>query len=324
LVIAEKVYINRYYKYYYILIGKGEILILAKSLSQILIVDDNEDILFHLSIILEDNGFQVKTANNGKEALKILSEVTKRPDLIISDIMMPEMDGYDLFSKVSENPLWNLIPFIFLTAKITPEEIRFGKILGVDDYLTKPFSTEDLLAVIRGKIERAKKTAQIDLKVKELIFKLGDPQEIISEEEKEEVILLYVEWDDRVGPKVKKTYSIKNDFPFSLDKIGSQLFLAANFIYGNDNIVNAQGILLNIENINRSGYLFFDSIPQTSSRSGEDQFGLIVVAPKINYLQSLKIKAIFEKLSYKIKKNESWDENFYWKKLVKVLTSSSL
>ena len=89
----------------------------------ILIVDDNEDILFHLGIIIEENGYQTQTATSGADALELLSNIKELPDLIISDIMMPEMDGYEFFVEVSSNPLWYRIPFIFLTAKSTPEDI---------------------------------------------------------------------------------------------------------------------------------------------------------------------------------------------------------
>ena len=288
----------------------------------ILIVDDNQDISFHLKLILEDNSYRVETAKNGLEALELLSNLTSPPDLIISDIMMPIMDGYEFFSKVSENLMWNLIPFIFLTAKTTPEDIRLGKMLGVDDYLTKPFMKEDLIAIIHGKIERSKKTSLLDVKVTELLTNLNINQKSMTKDEISEIILLYVEWDDKIGPKVKTSYCVKNNFPFSIDKIGSQLFLAANFIYGYDNINHAQGLLLNIENIKRTGYLFFDSIPDSAQRAGEKQYGLIIIAPKINYLQSLRIRGIFEEISQEIKDHKKWDIKLFWKKIASIFTTS--
>jgi len=290
----------------------------------ILIVDDNRDILLHLKLILEDNSYQVESATNGIEALKLLSDLAIPPSLIISDIIMPKMDGYEFFSKVSEKSLWNLIPFIFLTAKTAPEDIRLGKMLGVDDYLTKPFITEDLIAVIHGKIERNKKTALVDLKVTELLTNLKINQDSMTEDEISEVILLFIEWDDKLGPKVKLSYSVKDKFPFSIDQIGSQLFLAANFIYGHDNIHHAQGLLMHIENINRTGYLFFDSFLDSSLRAGEDQYGLVLIAPRISYLQSLKIKRIFEEVSQRVKEKKNWDEKAYWERIAVVLTSQSL
>ena len=112
----------------------------------VLVVDDNKDILFNLKLLLESNNYLVETAETGEDALKVLSDLKNPPDIIISDIMMPKMDGYHFFETISENLKWNRIPFIFISALSTPEDIRLGKMLGVDDYLTKPFKEEDLLA----------------------------------------------------------------------------------------------------------------------------------------------------------------------------------
>ena len=105
----------------------------------ILVVEDNRDLLFSLNLILESNNYKSITSRNGKEALVILNELDQVPDIIISDIMMPEMDGYEFFKEISNSSRWNRIPFIFLSARSTPQDIRFGKLLGVDDYITKPF-----------------------------------------------------------------------------------------------------------------------------------------------------------------------------------------
>jgi len=112
----------------------------------LLIVDDNEDILFNLKIMLEKMEYEVVTARSGEEALNLLSSNDIIPEVIISDIMMPNMNGYEFFSAVSAHPSLNRVPFLFLTAKSTPEDIRLGKLLGVNDYITKPFNEEDLIA----------------------------------------------------------------------------------------------------------------------------------------------------------------------------------
>ena len=93
----------------------------------ILIVEDNVDLLYAIKLNLESNKFKVIAAKNGKNALNILSNLDEVPEVIISDIMMPEMDGYEFFTEVSKIPKVNQIPFIFLTAKSSPEDIRFGK-----------------------------------------------------------------------------------------------------------------------------------------------------------------------------------------------------
>ena len=132
----------------------------------ILVVDDNLEFLSGVELTLSMEGYQVWTATNGQEALYKLKaafqgegeeavSLDRLPDLILANIMMPLMDGHNFYERVLANPQLNHIPFIFLTAKSSQDDIRQGKELGVDDYLTKPFSPEDLLASIRGKLRRA-------------------------------------------------------------------------------------------------------------------------------------------------------------------------
>lgn len=120
--------------------------------SCILLVDDHPDLLYNLSLPLEIAGYQTLTAHNGLEALDILQ--TQKIDLILSDIVMPDMDGYELYHQVRENSAWINIPFLFLTGCLLDSEIRYGKELGVDDYLIKPIKTNHLLSVVRGKLKR--------------------------------------------------------------------------------------------------------------------------------------------------------------------------
>ena len=79
----------------------------------ILLVEDNPGVLLNITVTLEFNEYEVISATNGKEGLSTLAKIERLPDLIISDIMMPEMDGYEFFENVSENPKWNQIPFSF-------------------------------------------------------------------------------------------------------------------------------------------------------------------------------------------------------------------
>jgi len=114
-------------------------------------------------MILQHNECRVLTAENGIDALEKLKGVDELPDLIVSDIMMPKMDGYDFFKTLSESAVYCNIPFIFLTALDSPEDIRLGKMIGADDYLTKPINEDDLLATIAGKILRNKKNKRINV-----------------------------------------------------------------------------------------------------------------------------------------------------------------
>jgi two-component system sensor histidine kinase/response regulator len=119
----------------------------------VLVVEDNRVMLEGIRDVLEMDGYRVLTALDGQEALELLEQ--HHPDLIISDIMMPRLDGYHLFSAVRANSQWLKIPFIFLTAKNQRIDVRLGKQLGADDYLTKPFEAEDLLIVVKAKLARA-------------------------------------------------------------------------------------------------------------------------------------------------------------------------
>ena len=118
----------------------------------ILVVEDNLDMTAALKLALEMEGYQVLTAVDGLEAMRVLERVT--PDLIVADIMMPRMDGYELYKATHQDERWLSIPFIFLTAKTDKEDIRLGKEMGADDYLVKPVEKEDLIAAIRGKLKR--------------------------------------------------------------------------------------------------------------------------------------------------------------------------
>ena len=135
----------------------------------ILVVEDNLDLLYNLKLLLETNNYNAITAKNGKEAINILSHMEEIPDIIISDILMPEMNGYEFFQAISNNLRWNRIPFLFLSARTTNKDIRFGKLLGADDYLTKPFNEKDLLAILSGKIARNERIKALNNKVNETL-----------------------------------------------------------------------------------------------------------------------------------------------------------
>lgn len=120
----------------------------------ILVLDDNCDLVTNIELILEMEGYQVLSACSGSEALALLEQT--RPDLIISDIMMPGMDGYEFYQRVRRDPELLTVPFIFLSAKGEREDVRFGKRLGVDEYLTKPLEPEDLLIAVEAKLRRLK------------------------------------------------------------------------------------------------------------------------------------------------------------------------
>ncbi len=119
----------------------------------ILIVEDNDVLRQGLEALLQAEGYAVLTAAQGHEALQQMQAVA--PDLILSDISMPEMDGYTFFEHVRSRPDWVSIPFIFLTARRGREDIFAGKKLGAEDYLVKPVTRQELTTTIRSRLERS-------------------------------------------------------------------------------------------------------------------------------------------------------------------------
>lgn len=125
--------------------------------TKILLVDDEKDIVEFLQYNLVQEGFEVISAFNGMEALKKLSE---KPDLIILDIMMPQLNGYDVCKKIRTTPEFRLTPVIFLTAKSSEvDEIR-GLEIGANDFIQKPISPKKLIARVKANLRKDVKKAE--------------------------------------------------------------------------------------------------------------------------------------------------------------------
>jgi len=124
----------------------------------VLVVEDNLTMAEGIFDVLEMEGYQVIEARNGIEGLECLQK--GGIDIILADIMMPLMDGYDFHSEIRKNSEWKTIPFIFLTAKGQKEDVRAGKKLGADDYLVKPFDPTDLIIAVETKLRRAEEMKQ--------------------------------------------------------------------------------------------------------------------------------------------------------------------
>lgn len=124
-----------------------------KENKKILVIEDEPEMRRNLATILRMEDFQPFTAENGRVGLE--SVRANKPDVILCDVMMPELDGYGVIAALRADPETVGIPFIFLTAKGEKPDIRAGMNLGADDYLTKPVSKADLLAAIRSRLERA-------------------------------------------------------------------------------------------------------------------------------------------------------------------------
>lgn len=111
---------------------------------RVLVVDDEVNIVRLIQVNLERQGYQVETANNGLQALEKIR--ASRPDLLVSDVMMPEMDGFELLSTVRRDPVLNDLPVIMLTAKAQDANVMEGYTRGADMYLTKPFNPAELIS----------------------------------------------------------------------------------------------------------------------------------------------------------------------------------
>ena len=120
--------------------------------SKVLIIEDNHDVRENLSELLTLSGYETRTASNGKLGVEAALEQT--PDLILCDIMMPEMDGYAVLRILSKNENTASVPFIFLTAKTELTDVRRGMTLGADDYITKPFDDVELLDIIEIRLKK--------------------------------------------------------------------------------------------------------------------------------------------------------------------------
>ncbi|HET6569691.1 MAG TPA: response regulator, partial [Rhodothermales bacterium] len=121
-------------------------------MKKLLVIDDQIEILEIVSDILEAEGYRVFTAPNGIQGFDTARRF--RPDLILCDIMMPGMNGYDVLQATRRDIELATTPFIFLTAKAGPEDLRTGMALGADDYLIKPFGDRELLDAVRTQLAK--------------------------------------------------------------------------------------------------------------------------------------------------------------------------
>ena len=122
-------------------------------MNKILLIEDNLEMRENTAEMLELANYNVVTASNGKVGVELAS--TEKPDLIISDIMMPELDGYGVLYLLSKHPQTSSIPFIFLTAKAEKTDHRKGMNMGADDYLTKPFDEMELLQAVEMRLKKS-------------------------------------------------------------------------------------------------------------------------------------------------------------------------
>jgi len=114
---------------------------------KILIVDDEPSIIVPVQFLMEQNGYDVMVAFSGEEAMEIIADT--KVDLILLDIMLPVIDGFEVCQRVRENPQWNKIIIILLTALGSDANVEKGLSLGADAYITKPFSNVDIVEKVK-------------------------------------------------------------------------------------------------------------------------------------------------------------------------------
>ena len=117
----------------------------------VLVVDDEPNIVVPLEFLMEQNGYSVLVASSGEEALEIIAKY--KPNLILLDIMLPGIDGYEVCEIIRLNPEWQKMKIIFLTAKGRDLDVAKGMVLGADAYIVKPFSNTEILENVRKLID---------------------------------------------------------------------------------------------------------------------------------------------------------------------------
>jgi putative two-component system response regulator len=135
-------------------------------MDKILLVEDDSLLLDVMTNILEAEGFKIYPAANGKQALELFKTI--HPDVVVSDIMMPVMDGYEMLEQVRLLPSGQTVPFLFLSARTERADVSRARALGVDDYLFKPFDAPELVNAVRARLERRRVVELFDTRAAHL------------------------------------------------------------------------------------------------------------------------------------------------------------
>jgi len=227
---------------------------------RILVVEDSSNLREDIVSILKFNGYEVEEAANGRLGLNAISK--NLPDLIICDVTMPELDGFELLRCVRENSKTAYIPFIFLSARTLESNVRKGMELGADDYLSKPFQTNQLLQTIRARFERQKQIISVTASKESSEENPVDENYILQlinnqSRRPEPGGLLFLQLDrfDHYiqgilemleGPELISTH-LKNSFEKSTDMIHMHSNIFIFYIYGNDAETVARTAISNLK-----------------------------------------------------------------------------
>lgn len=290
---------------------------------KILLVEDNIVFLFNLKLILETSDYEPIIAKNGIDALERLLTIKEKPDLIISDIMMPEMDGYDFYIKISQREGWAHIPFIFLTAKSEVEDVRFAKMLGVDDYLTKPCKGEQILKIIKSRLEEKRKNQKTSKMLKDQISDLfGELKSSTLAETNVKFTHIYLlKWINK-EPSVVNFYP-KHEISSSLNIPENlcQLFRRLVKIYKIKSL-DSEKLSFNIDMDFFNIYILLEKINPSDDSSndldlGKGTFMICAIAPRSHFFQQRLVRDLLDDAAEKINNDEDLDVKDIWKKLQK-------
>jgi DNA-binding NarL/FixJ family response regulator len=165
---------------------------MSKSAKTILVIEDEPEMLRNIVTILEMEGFKTFRANNGRAGFELA--LRQRPDLVLCDVMMPELDGHGVLEALRGNEDTVGIPFIFLTARGEKSDVRTGMNLGADDYLAKPVDADELLETIRARLERHHEKAAAAMAQAEFTadFSSAQPLESLGLTPREAEVLLWI------------------------------------------------------------------------------------------------------------------------------------
>ncbi|MFX0090231.1 MAG: response regulator, partial [Candidatus Hodarchaeota archaeon] len=246
--------------------------------SQILVIEDDANILFNIKLILEFNEYKPLTATNGLEALELLSNLDVPPDLILSDIMMPKMDGYEFYNKISADSTLRLIPFVFISAKSSPEHLRFAKTLGFRNYIKKPFNKEDLLEVIGDKLIQGEKN-------KRLSKDINDQLEVfLQQDEFQSIFFFLMRCTEKENPILELQYPEAIPSSLPLSTLSIQFLQSFLSIFKPKPPHKMERALFRIKRLAMDVFILFYPINDGQEKNEHQCFVFTTLAPKITYL----------------------------------------
>jgi CheY-like chemotaxis protein len=284
----------------------------------ILTVTNDTEMLVKIKKGLGTNKYQTIPAKDGEKAFELLLQMEILPDLIISDLILPTLNGYDFYLKVAAKANLNNIPFLFLTNQSEPEDIRLKSKLSREDYLIKPFNDVDLVSVVKKKINTKVQKVPTLLALEKLIPSKTVPVEIVKELLHTSRSFFILAWNEIRGPELLESIMNEKEVPYSIEDVGEQLFNASIALYGHKWSSAAQGLLLRVENIQLDAYIYFDKLENIKIRGGYQQFMIGYITSTIPYLESLRIREICEDLAKQIKTESNWEMSEYWNRILSI------